>query len=94
MSSQKQDGAFVFVVFNLSSSRLANPFYSTISKKVFSLNFINCKNIMRCINSYPSCQQAACDIVVVLGNRCGYVRNGDGNINIEPINDPTGSLPF
>lgn len=49
---------------------------------------------MRCINLYPSCQQAACDIVVVLGNRCGYVRNGDGNINIEPINDPTGSLRF
>lgn len=94
MSSQKQDGAFVFVVFNLSSSSLANPFHSTISKKVFSLEFINRKNIMRCINSYPSCQQASCDIVVVLGNRCGYVRNGDGNINIEPINDPTGSLPF
>lgn len=94
MSSQEQDSALVFVVFNPSSSSLATHFHSTISKKDFSLEFINWKNIMRCINSYPSCQQAACDIVVVLGNRCGYVRIGDGNINIEPINDPTGSLPF
>lgn len=94
MSSQKQDGALVFVIFNLSSSSLANPFHSTISKNVFSLEFINWKNIIKCISSYPSSQQTACDIVVVLGNRCGYVRSSDGNINIDPINDPTGSLPF